>query len=117
MTVESVGLRQASQADADFIYRLVEVTMRAYVEQTWGSFSEEINRRNIAEIIAAKTYSVIQCRGEDIGAISVVRHPDFIQLNQLFILPQYQTRALAHRWSESSRRRLNIRACRFACES
>ncbi len=94
MTVESVGLRQASQADADFIYRLVEVTMRAYVEQTWGSFSEEINRRNIAEIIAAKTYSVIQCRGEDIGAISVVRHPDFIQLNQLFILPQYQNKGI-----------------------
>ena len=71
MTVASVELRQATLADADFIYRLVEVTMRSYVEQTWGSFSEELNRKNIAEVIAAKNYSVIQCRGEDIGAISV----------------------------------------------
>jgi GNAT superfamily N-acetyltransferase len=94
MTVESVGLRQAGQADADFIYRLVEATMRSYVEQTWGSFSEEVNRRNIAEIIAAKNYSIIQCRGEDVGAISVERNSDFIQLSQLFILPQHQNKGI-----------------------
>ncbi len=94
MTDASLELRQASPPDADFIYRLVEVTMRSYVEQTWGSFSEELSRKNIAETIAAKDYSIIQCGGEDIGAISVVRHPDFIQLNQLFILPPYQNKGI-----------------------
>ena len=68
--------------------------MRSYVEQTWGSFSEELSRGNIAETIAAKDYSIIQSRGEDVGAISVVRHPDFIQLNQLFILPRYQNKGI-----------------------
>jgi GNAT superfamily N-acetyltransferase len=94
MTVAGVELRQASPADADFIYRLVEATMRSYVEQTWGSFSEELNRQNIAETIAAKNYSIIQCRGEDIGAISVERHPDCIKLSQLFILPQHQNKGI-----------------------
>ena len=94
MTVAGVELRQASPADADFIYRLVEVTMRSYVEQTWGSFSEELNRQNIAETIAAKNYSIIQCGGEDIGAISVERHPDFIKLSQLFILPRHQNKGI-----------------------
>ena len=94
MTVESVELRQASPADADFIYRLIETTMRSYVEQVWGSFSEENNRKNIAETIAAKNYSIIRCRGEDVGAISVERHPDFVKLSQLFILPQHQNRGI-----------------------
>jgi hypothetical protein len=43
MTVAGVELRQASPADADFICRLVEATMRSYVEQTWSSFSEALN--------------------------------------------------------------------------
>jgi ribosomal protein S18 acetylase RimI-like enzyme len=94
MTVESVGLRQASQADADFIYRLVEVTMRSYVERIWGSFSEAYNRQNIAETIAAKNYSIVQCGEEDVGAISVERHPEFIQLSQLYILPQHQNKGI-----------------------
>jgi len=97
LTVASVALRPASPADADFIYRLVEVTMRSYVEQTWGSFSEELNRRNIAETIAARNYSIIQCRGEDIGAISVERHPDFIKLAASPASPQDQPGAASVR--------------------
>jgi hypothetical protein len=54
-----VALRQAQATDAEFIYRLVETTMRGYVEQIWGSFSEEYNRKNVDGSIAAGTYSVI----------------------------------------------------------
>jgi hypothetical protein len=97
MTAAGVELRQASLADADFIYRLVEVTMRSCVEETWGSFSDELNRQNIAETIAAKNYSIIQCRGEDVGAISVERHPDFIKLSQLRVLKNNPARRLYER--------------------
>jgi len=34
------------------------------------------------------------CRGENIGAISVERHADFIELSQLFILPQHQNKGI-----------------------
>ena len=86
--------RQATSADADFIYRVVEATMRAYVEQIWGSFSEEYNRKNIAATIAAANYAIIQLKGEDIGAISVERHPTHVQLAQLYILPAHQNRGI-----------------------
>lgn len=94
MIRRDIAFRPATTADAEFIYQLVEVTMRLYVEQVWGSYSEEYNRKNIAETIAAKSYSVIEYQGEDIGAISVERHPDFIQLAQLFILPSHQNRGI-----------------------
>jgi len=87
-------LRQATAADADFIYRLVEATMRPYVEQIWCSFSEEHARKGVAEMIAADNCSIIRLGGEEIGAISVERHRDFIQLSQLYILPQHQRKGI-----------------------
>jgi GNAT superfamily N-acetyltransferase len=89
-----IDFREATSADADFIYRVVETTMRSYVEQVWGSFSEDYSRKNIAETIAAKKYAIIQYQGEDIGAISVERHPDFIQLSQLYILASHQNKGI-----------------------
>jgi GNAT superfamily N-acetyltransferase len=94
MTGRQATFREAIPADAEFIYRVVEATMRAYVEQTWGSFSEEHNRKNIAETIAAGNYSIIRFEGEDIGAISVERHPRHIQLAQFYILPEHQNRGI-----------------------
>jgi len=91
-----VALRQAQATDAEFIYRLVETTMRGYVEQIWGSCSEEYNRKNVAESIAAGTYSVIACGGLNIGALAVERHPTHIQLTQMYILPSHQNRGRGH---------------------
>jgi hypothetical protein len=78
MALDAIRLRQATAADAEFIYRLVETTMRGYVEQIWGSFSEEYNRKNIAESIGAGTYSLIEHEGLDIGALAVERHSTHI---------------------------------------
>jgi len=68
--------------------------MRGYVEQVWGSFSEQYNRKGIAEEIAAGSYSIIECKGEDIGAIAIERHPTHIQLTQLYIVPVRQNRGI-----------------------
>ena len=89
-----IECRIATPGDADFIYRVVEITMRRYVEQTWGSFPEDGNRKAAAEKIAAGIYSVIQTDGEDVGALAVERHSTHIQLDQLFILPSHQNRGI-----------------------
>jgi len=111
MPIDAIGLRQAKATDAEFIYRVVETTMRAYVEQIWGSFSEEYNRKNAAESIAAGIYSVIEREGQDIGALAVERHPTHIQLTQMYIFPAHQNlgigtsliRELAREAKESNR--------------
>jgi GNAT superfamily N-acetyltransferase len=90
----STDLRKASMADADFVYRVIESTMRGYVEQTWGRFSEELTRNGIAEMIGSGTCSIIEFEGWDIGVLSVQRHPDHIKLDQLFILASHQNRGI-----------------------
>ena len=94
MSPDGIRLRQATAADADFIYRVVEATMRRYVEQIWGSFSEEYNRKNIAESIGSGIYSLIEHEGLDIGALAVERHATHIQLTQIYILPSHQNRGI-----------------------
>jgi GNAT superfamily N-acetyltransferase len=94
MSPGAIGVRQAQEADAEFIYRVVETTMRGYVEQIWGSFSEEYNRKNVDELIAAGMYSVIECEGGNIGALAVERYPTHIQLTQMYILPSHQNRGI-----------------------
>ena len=68
--------------------------MRGYVEQIWGSFSEEYNRKDIARSIASGIYSIIEWEGQDIGALAVERHPTHIQLTQIFIVPSHQNRGI-----------------------
>jgi GNAT superfamily N-acetyltransferase len=87
-------LRRASAADADFVYRVMEATMRLYVEQTWGSFSEELTRKAVADVIASGSCSIIEFEGSDIGVLSVERLDDRIKLNQLYILPSHQNRGI-----------------------
>ena len=94
MSPGAIQLRGAESSDAEFIYRVVEATMRAYVEKIWGSFSEDYNRKNIAESLTAGMYSIIQCEGRDIGALAVERHPTHIQLNQIYILPSHQNHGI-----------------------
>lgn len=89
-----VTLRLATSADEAFICRLIEVTMRSYVEQTWGSFSAELTRHAVQEAVGAGSYSVVAYRGEDVGALAVERAPSHLQLAQIFIAPAHQNRGI-----------------------
>lgn len=96
MQIVAHGLKftLATVAEAEFIYRLIEATMRSYVEQVWGHFDEDRNRTHVAEAIAAGQYSIITLEHEQVGALCVERHPAYIQLSQLFILPEHQRRGI-----------------------
>ena len=94
MRHDAITLRQAQAGDGEFVYRLVETTMRAYVEQIWGSFNEERSRRAIAQEIASGIYSIIECGAHALGALAVERHSTHIQLTQIYIAPSYQNRGI-----------------------
>ena len=94
MIQHSLRFLLATVADAEFIYRLIEATMRSYVEQVWGQFSEDYNRKNVAETINAGNYLLILLENEKVGALSVERFPTHIQLSQLFILPAHQRQGI-----------------------
>jgi GNAT superfamily N-acetyltransferase len=94
MQISDIRLRAATENDANFIYRIIETTMRSYVEQIWGAFSEEYNRRNVAETIRGQGYSIITIKGQDVGALAVERHSTHIELTQIYLLPSQQNKGV-----------------------
>jgi phosphoglycolate phosphatase len=94
MRIGDIQLREASESDADFIYRVIETTMRTYVERVWGTFSEEYNRKNISETIRGQAYSIITIKGQDVGALAVERHSTHIELTQMYLLPLQQNKGV-----------------------
>lgn len=89
-----VRLRAATMADADFVCRVSEATMRGYVEQAWGKFDPQANRKALSEKIAAGHCSIIIYRQADAGILSVQRLASHLQLDQVFVLPEYQNRGI-----------------------
>lgn len=82
-------LRRATANDNEFAYRTKKAVFRKYVEQVWG-WDEEEQRRLHERRFASQDFQVIQVSSIDVGILAIVREPDCIKLNQLFILPEYQ---------------------------
>ena len=87
-------LRPAFTADADFVTRVIETTMRAHVERTWGSFSADETRRRVLGNIEAGNCSIIRWENQDIGVFTIARELSEIKLEQIFILPPFQRKGL-----------------------
>ena len=91
--MDNLGLRKATADDSEFAYRTKKAAFRKYVEKVWG-WDEEEQRRLHDRRFASQDVQVIQVSGIDVGIVAVVREPDCVKLNQLFILPEYQSRGI-----------------------
>jgi GNAT superfamily N-acetyltransferase len=87
-------LRPAAKADYDFLYRLNELTMRGYVERTWGGWDEALQRAYFRERFEPSQTQIVQAGGRDVGMLSVLDRADEICLNRVQILPDHQGRGL-----------------------
>ena len=84
-----ISLRIASPADAEFAYRVLERTMREYATKTWGLWSEEEARTKTTDDAVAGRSQVIEAGPTQVGLLRVDHLPTHVQLDQLFILPEY----------------------------
>ena len=91
---EGIRLQVTTKSDAEYLYRLMEATMREYVESVWGRWNEAEARRFTREAAASGAFSLIYLETHCVGAINVEEHPAYIQLEQLYIEPQYQRQGI-----------------------
>jgi len=89
----NVNLRKATTVDSEFAYQTKKAAFRSYVEMVWG-WDEAEQRQMHERRFADQEFQVVQASGTDIGILAVVREPDCIKVNQLFILPQYQGKGI-----------------------
>lgn len=91
-----VDLREATSADGEFAYRAKKAAFRAYVEQVW-SWDEAEQRQLHERRFCEQEFRVIQSSDVDVGILATVREHDYLELNQLFILPEHQGKGIGSR--------------------
>jgi len=94
--MESLALREATPSDSEFAYRAKKTAFREYVEQVW-SWDEAEQRRLHEQRFAAQNFRVISFAGADVGIMAVVAAADCLKLNQLFLLPEHQSKGIGRR--------------------
>lgn len=88
-------LREASPRDLDFLFDLRRATIRAYVEQTWGSWNDDWQRRRFLETANLPDTRIVELAGEAVGAMTVRWGGEAVDLDRIHILPAHQGSGLA----------------------
>ena len=91
--MNNLRLRKATADDSEFAYQTKKVAFREYAEKVWG-WDEDEQRQLHERRFASQDSQVIQVSGIDVGVLAVVRQPDCVKVNQVFILPEHQSRGI-----------------------
>ena len=91
--MNNLGLRKATAENSEFAYQTKKAALREYVEKVWG-WDEGEQPQLHDRRFASQDFQVIQVSGIDVGILAVVRQPDCVKVNQMFIVPEYQSRGI-----------------------
>lgn len=87
-------LRPASADDAPLFYSVIDRTMREFIITTWGIWNEARVQRESEEDSRSLNAQVIQVADISVGVFVVERCPTHIQLEQIYLLPEYQRQGI-----------------------
>ena len=93
MDMDNLRLRKATADDSEFAYLTKKAAFRKYAEKVWG-WDEDEQRQLHERRFASQDFQVIQVSGIDVGILAVVRQPDCVKVNQMFIVPEHQGRGV-----------------------
>ncbi len=91
--MSNLRLRKATADDSEFAYQTKKAAFRKYVEKVWG-WDEDEQRQLHERRFASQDFQVIQVSDINVGILAVVRQPDCVKVNQIFIVPEYQSRGI-----------------------
>jgi GNAT superfamily N-acetyltransferase len=86
-----ITFRSTTRADEVFAFHVRETTMYEYVIATWGIWNADEARSQINEDIRNSRSKIIVIDGQDAGLLRIDEFDTHIHLDQLFILPEFQS--------------------------
>jgi GNAT superfamily N-acetyltransferase len=87
-------LRPAVEADFEFVCTVTEAAMRGYIEQTWGPWDPSRQRDNARKSFSAGICQNISIQGQAAGILAVETHDTHLQLEKIFLLPEFQSKRI-----------------------
>jgi ribosomal protein S18 acetylase RimI-like enzyme len=80
--------------DFGFLYDLCRSTMERYVIAAWGEWCDEIVRSQLLDGLKANAFNSIFIDQALVGAIAVEKHDTHIQIEDLYILEEFQNQGI-----------------------
>jgi ribosomal protein S18 acetylase RimI-like enzyme len=87
-------LELMSPGGFEFLYNLCRSTMENYVVDAWGKWHDEVVRSQLLDGLKADAFSSIFVDQFLVGAIAVEHHVTHIQIEDLYILPEFQNQGI-----------------------
>ena len=87
-------LRPVVSADYQWLWELKRLTMRPYVEQTWGEWDDFTQEAFFRRHFSSETVQIIIVEGQNAGLLNIEREPAETFLANLQIHPSFQNRGL-----------------------
>src|SRR5579885_691718 len=87
-------LRLAQPEDADRLYVIHKLAMRDLVEQVYGLWDDQAQRRMHSEWLSSSAVQVIEHEGAIVGALHVRWESDHAYLGRIELEPGHQGRGL-----------------------
>ena len=87
-------LRPAEMADYQWLWELKRLTMRPYVELTWGHWDDKAQEEFFRRNFSSETVQIISVNGQKAGLLNTEREQSEIFLANLQIHPAFQNRGL-----------------------
>ena len=87
-------LRPATPADYTWLWELKRLTMRPYVEQTWGGWDDDAQEKFFRRSFSSETVQIVVVASRNAGLLHVEREPDAIFLANIQIHPEFQNDGL-----------------------
>ena len=91
--MEALKVRKAQATDSEFVFAVKKAAFREYVEQIWGwddIYQRDLHNRRFT----SQDLRIIQFHGTDVGFLSTSNTSDTFNVNQIYILPEYQGRGV-----------------------
>lgn len=89
-----ISIHRAQPSDSEFAYHVLQTTMRDYAEMTWGTWLEADARTRVASDTRTGRSKIVQLASVPVGLLCVDKFDTHLQVDQLYILPEYQRRGI-----------------------
>ena len=91
--MSNIKLRKSYPNDSDFAYNVKKAVFKKYLDLSTGW--NEIEQQQLhSRRFESQDFRVIEYMRKDVGILAIDKKTDYLKLNQLYILPEYQNKGI-----------------------
>ena len=88
-----IFIRPINQNDYSFGYYIKKVTLKEYIEKTYG-WNTEFQKNSYRKNFCIENQYIIELDDKRIGWLNYIKETVEIEIHQIFILPKYQNKGI-----------------------